>query len=123
MFIRVLCRTLVVALVALVVVGCGTNGTTLPSTLRLGAIQGTVTDESGEPVPTVRVSIVGGTAAFPEIASETDEKGRFTTPKGKIYAWQGGIPRAIASSARVHLIHTDLRPTPSSQSRNTTTYS
>ncbi len=67
--------TAVLAVIILVAVGCGTNGTPSPSATRLGAIQGTVTDESGGPVPTVRVFIVGGTAAFPEIAPETDEKG------------------------------------------------
>ncbi len=77
MFIRVLCLTLVAALAPLVAVGCGTNGITSPSTTRLGAIQGTVTDGSGEPVPSVRVFIVAGTAAFPEIAPETDEQGLY----------------------------------------------
>ena len=77
MFIRVLCLTLVAALAPLVAVGCGTNGITSPSTTRLGAIQGTVTEGSGEPVPSVRVFIVAGTAAFTEIAPETDEQGLY----------------------------------------------
>ena len=58
MFIRVLRLTLVAALASLVAVGCGTNGITSPGTTSLGAIQGTVTNGSGEPVPSVRVFIV-----------------------------------------------------------------
>ena len=65
----------VLAIMISVAVGCGTNGTPSPSAPRLGAIEGTVTDGSGEPVPTVRVLSVGGTADFREIAPETDEKG------------------------------------------------
>ena len=65
----------ILAIMILVAVGCGTNGTSSPPAPRLGAIEGTVTDGSGEPVPTVRVLIVGGTADFPEIAPETDKKG------------------------------------------------
>ena len=59
-------RGLAAALVImiLVAVGCGTNGTPSPPAPRLGAIEGTVTDESGEPVPSVRVFIVGGTVPF-----------------------------------------------------------
>ena len=69
--------TAVLAVMILVAVGCGTNRTPSPSAPRLGVIQGTVTDESGEPVPTVRVVIIGGTTEFPEIAPETDEKGLY----------------------------------------------
>ena len=63
------------AVMIFVAVSCGTNGTPSPSAPRLGAIQGTVSNESGEPVRTVRVSIIGGTAAFPGIAPVTDKEG------------------------------------------------
>ena len=65
----------VLAIMILVVVGCGSDGAPSPFAPRLGAIEGTVTDESGDPVPMVRVFIVGGTVPFPEIAPETDEEG------------------------------------------------
>lgn len=42
-----------------------------------GGIQGVVTDPAGAPVPGMRVGIISGTAAFPEIAPETDEAGRY----------------------------------------------
>ncbi len=67
----------VLATLILIGVACGTNGTPSPSGPRLGGIQGAVTGESGEPVPGVRVLIVSGTAAFPEIAPATDEKGLY----------------------------------------------
>lgn len=67
--------TAVIAVMILVAVACGTNETPTPSGPRLGTIQGTVTDDSGGPVPGVRVLIVSGTAAFPEIAPATDEEG------------------------------------------------
>ncbi len=69
--------TAVLSALILIGVACGTGGTPSPSGPRLGAIQGAVTDESGEPVPGVRVLIVSGTAAFPEIAPATDEKGLY----------------------------------------------
>ena len=69
--------TTVLAFMILVMVGCGANGTPSPSAPRLGAIQGTVTDDSGEPVAGMRIAIVGGTASFPEIAAETDQEGRY----------------------------------------------
>ncbi len=40
-----------------------------------GSIAGIVTDLDGAPVAGVRVGIVSGTAAFPEIAPETDQGG------------------------------------------------
>ena len=66
-----------IGLALVLMVACGTNGTPSPSGPPLGAIQGTVTDESGEPVPGVRVLIASGTAAFPEISPATDEKGLY----------------------------------------------
>ena len=59
-----------IGLVLLLMVACGTN-----EGPRLGTIQGTVTDERGGPVPGIRVGIVSGTAAFPEIGPATDEEG------------------------------------------------
>ena len=64
-----------IGLALVLMVACGTNGTPSPSGPRLGTIEGTVTDESGGPAPGVRVLIVSGTAAFPEIAPATDEEG------------------------------------------------
>ena len=64
-----------IGLALLFMVACGSDETSSPSDLRSGTIQGTVTDESGEPVPGIRVLIVSGTAAFPEIAPATDEEG------------------------------------------------
>ena len=48
----------VLAVMILVGVACGSSETPSPSTARLGAIQGSVTDESGAPVPGIRVGIV-----------------------------------------------------------------
>ncbi|MCH8186337.1 MAG: carboxypeptidase regulatory-like domain-containing protein [Chloroflexi bacterium] len=42
-----------------------------------GGIAGIVTDLDGAPVAGMRVGIVSGTAAFPEIAPETDEGGSY----------------------------------------------
>ena len=64
-----------IGLALVLMVACGTNETPTPSGPRLGTIQGTVTDDSGGPVPGVRVLIVSGTATFPEIAPATDEEG------------------------------------------------
>ena len=69
--------TAVIGFMILTGVACGNSGTPSPSGPELGAIRGTVTDESGEPLPGIRVGIVSGTAAFPEIAPETDEKGLY----------------------------------------------
>ena len=44
---------------------------------RLGGIAGIVTDLDGGPVEGMRVGIVSGTAAFPEIGPETDEAGSY----------------------------------------------
>jgi hypothetical protein len=52
---------------------------------RSGGIEGTVTGADGGPAAGMRVTIVGGTAAFPEIAPETDEEGQYrigTVPPG-----------------------------------------
>ncbi len=43
----------------------------------LGQISGTVTDGAGAPQQGLRVMIVSGTAAFPEIAPVTDERGSY----------------------------------------------
>ena len=48
-----------------------------------GGIEGTVSGLDGEPVAGMRVGIISGTAAFPEIGPETDEKG---------YYQIGGVP-------------------------------
>ena len=45
--------------------------------VKLGGIEGTVTDIDEGPVAGVRVAIASGTAAFPEIAPETDENGHY----------------------------------------------
>ncbi len=50
---------------------------------RSGGIEGTVSGPDGGPVAGMRVGIVGGTAAFPEIAPETDDDGHYRF---------GGIP-------------------------------
>ncbi len=42
-----------------------------------GEIEGTITGPDGEPVAGMRVFIVSGTAPFPEIAPEPDEKGHY----------------------------------------------
>ena len=42
-----------------------------------GGIVGIVTDEDGNPVVGMRVCIVSGTSAFPEIAVETNEEGYY----------------------------------------------
>ena len=65
----------VLAIMILVAVGCGSDGKPSPAAPRLGAIEGTVTDERGGPALGVRVVIVNGTADFPEIAPVTDEQG------------------------------------------------
>ena len=54
-----------------------TASPTPASESRPGGIEGAVTDLAGSPVAGLRVGIVGGTAAFPEIAPETDEEGHY----------------------------------------------
>ena len=44
---------------------------------RSGAIEGSVTEPDGKPLPGMRVGIVRGTVPSPEIAPETDEQGRY----------------------------------------------
>lgn len=66
---------------SIVALACGSDPDTTPaaptSDPRPGGIQGTVTDEATSPMAGLRVGIVDGTAAFPEIAPETDSGGRF----------------------------------------------
>ena len=54
-----------------------TASPTPASESRPGGIEGIVTDLEGRPVAGLRVGIVDGTAAFPEIAPETDEEGHY----------------------------------------------
>ncbi len=83
-----------ISLALVLTVACGSNGTPTSSGPRLGAIEGTVTDESGAPVPGIRVFIVSGTAPFPEIAPTTDEEGHYrigSVPPGTFdVAFHGG---------------------------------
>ena len=69
-----------VALAAAVACGQGSDQPT-PSAVSGGGpgggIAGIVTDLDGAPVAGMRVGIVSGTAAFPEIAPETDEGGSY----------------------------------------------
>ncbi len=68
-----------VALVAAVACGQSSDEPT-PSAVSSdgpGGIAGIVTDLDGAPVAGMRVGIVSGTAAFPEIAPETNEEGRY----------------------------------------------
>ena len=44
---------------------------------RSGGIEGTVADAQGRPLEGIRVAIISGTAAFPEIAPETDAAGNY----------------------------------------------
>ena len=64
-----------IGLALVLIAACGTNGTPSPSAPQLGTIQGTVTDAYGRPARGIRVLIVNGTAAFPEIAPVTDDEG------------------------------------------------
>lgn len=50
----------------------------------VGGFAGVVTDAGGAPVADMRVAIVSGTAAFPEIAGVTNASGAYTI---------GGVPR------------------------------
>ena len=67
--------------VALTSVACARQSsevTPLPVTAsKLGGIEGTVTGPQGKPVAGMRLGIVSGTAAFPEIGPETDQKGYY----------------------------------------------
>ena len=70
-----------IAVAVLVAVACGQT-TDDPTSTPVGdespgGIQGVVTDPAGVPVPGMRVGIVSGTAAFPEIGPETDETGYY----------------------------------------------
>ena len=68
-----------VALSAAVACGQGSDEST-PSVVGgggPGGIAGVVTDLDGAPVAGMRVGIVSGTADFPEIAPETDERGSY----------------------------------------------
>jgi hypothetical protein len=57
----------------LVVVGTSCAGTPVAN----GGIEGTVTDPDGNPVAGMRVWIVSGTTAFPEMAPETNDEGYY----------------------------------------------
>ena len=79
--------TSVLAFVVLAAVACSQQpdgATSSPgSGSRPGGIEGTVVDLQDRPVPGIRVAILSGTAAFPEISPETDEEGYFQI---------GGVP-------------------------------
>ncbi len=75
---------LVLPAVLLVVAACTGQGEAEPTQTptpagesRSGGIEGAVTGPDGEPIAGIRVAIVSGTAPFPEIAPETDEKGHY----------------------------------------------
>ena len=76
--------TAAVAVASLGAVACGSGSdgaTATPvSDERPGSIEGAVTGPDGEPVGGLRVSIVSGTAPFPEIAPETDDAGLYQIP-------------------------------------------
>ena len=56
----------------------GSTATPTPvSDDRPGGIQGIVADPAGNPVAGMRVGIISGTAAFPEIGAETDDEGHY----------------------------------------------
>ena len=69
----------VVALFAAMACGSSSDQTTPASVSdsRPGGIEGTVADAQGGPLAGMRVGIVSGTEAFPEIAPETDEEGHY----------------------------------------------
>ena len=78
---RVLAWTVAAAVALITAVACGqSSDEPAPSAVGGGApgsIAGIVTDLEGAPVAGMRVSIVSGTAAFPEIAPETDGGGSY----------------------------------------------
>ena len=81
---RMKCLRAALGLLLLVAVACAGAATSDPgsrptptSESRPGGIEGTVVDAQGRPVAGMRVGIVSGTAAFPEIAPETDEQGYY----------------------------------------------
>ncbi len=69
----------VVASLGAVACGGGSDGATATpvSSERPGSIEGTVTGPDGEPIGGLRVFIIAGTAAFPEIAPETNDAGLY----------------------------------------------
>ena len=76
-----LASTAAVAVAVFAAVACGQttdDPTSTPvSDDRPGSIRGIVADTAGTPVAGMRVGIVSGTAAFPEIAAETDDEGHY----------------------------------------------
>ena len=82
-----LASTVTVAVALLTAAACSRQSdeaTPVPvSESRPGGIEGTVVDDQGRPVAGMRVGIISGTAAFPEVGPETDEKG---------YYQIGGVP-------------------------------
>ena len=77
----VLVWTVAAAVALFAAVACGSSSDELTpapvSDSRPGGIEGTVADSQGGPVAGMRVGIVSGTAAFPEIAPETDDEGYY----------------------------------------------
>ena len=71
--------TVVVASLGAMACGGGSDGATATpvSNERPGSIEGAVTGPDGEPIGGLRVSIIGGTAPFPEIAPETNDTGLY----------------------------------------------
>ncbi len=73
--------TAAVAVASLGAVACGSGSDGATATPvgneRPGSIKGAVTGPDGEPIGGLRVSIISGTAPFPEIAPETDDAGLY----------------------------------------------
>ena len=84
--------TAALGLTVIIAVACGTSGVRSPSAPILGAIQGTVTDAGGDPVPGVMVRIASGTVAFPQTVPQTDENG--------FYEFEGVSPGTFEVSFR-----------------------
>ncbi len=122
-----------VAAVFLAATACGQqsdNATQTPiGESRAGGIEGTVTDSEGEPVSGMRVSIVSGTAAFPEIAPETDSKGYYrldSVPAGTfeiaVHGAQGqrvGSESVIVTSGEITTLNISVSLGATAQDRRT----
>ena len=63
----------------LLLVSCG-QGLDATPTAANGGLEGAVSDANGLPVSGMRIAIVEGTTAFPEIAPETNENGGYEFP-------------------------------------------
>ena len=76
-----LASTVAVALALLTVAGCSQRPDEATQTpvvvIKLGGIEGTVVDPLGAPAAGMRVGIINGTVAFPEIGPETDDEGYY----------------------------------------------